>query len=152
MYLPEYIGMLQSGEQQLAEAFTVLAQRHGEDLEVRDMSRILASWSRQHAQALSALAQRFGATPSREPEALRRTLFAGVRTGPLGLMRDLQDTWLLGQQVSLNWLVLSQAARALRDADFQATCERLSGETKRQLDWLQARVNDAAPELLSVPA
>ncbi len=152
MFLPEYIGMLQSGEQQLAETFTALGERHKEDRDVRDMSLILGSWSRQHVQALAPFTQRYGAVGSQEPAALRRTLFSGARTGAWGLMRDLQDTWLLGQQVSLNWLVLSQAARALRDVELQATCERLSGETRRQLEWLRARIKDAAPILLSVPA
>ncbi|HEY9768407.1 MAG TPA: hypothetical protein V6C71_07830 [Coleofasciculaceae cyanobacterium] len=54
-------------------------------------------------------------------------------------------------EVSLCWIVLLQAARAVRDKELEAVCERLDGETNR-LSWLLTRIKHVAPQTLVVAA
>jgi len=153
MRIAEYLGRLQSAEQQLAEALAAVARRHADTSpEVATTGSLLAAWSRQHVAALARVIARYGERHSNQPEQLRRTLFQEPRSGAFGLLRDLQDTSILAYEVKLDWAILSQAARALRDEDLQALCRSLGAETERQIDWLHAQLVEAAPEILTVPA
>ncbi len=153
MYVAEYLGRLQSAEEQLADALAALSRRHSDtDPEVAMTGSLLAGWSQQHAAALAPIIARYGERHSNQPEQLRRTLFQEPRSGAIGLLRDLHDTSVLAQEVLGGWTVLAQAARALRDIEFQRLCRRLSAETQRQMDWLHTQLVEAAPEVLTVPA
>lgn len=152
MYVADYLGLVQSGEQQLAESLVATARRHGDtNPELAVTGRLLAAWSRQHVEALAPIVARYGERHSDEPEQLRRTLFQEPHQGGVGLLRDLQATHLLAQEVFLDWIVLGQAARALRDVEFQRLCERLRADTDRQMAWLYSQLRDAASEILVVP-
>jgi len=153
MYVAEYLGRLQSAEEQLAEALVAVSKRHSDTSpEVAMTGNLLSSWSRQHAAALAPVVAHYGQRHTSQPEQLRRTLFQEPRSGGLGLLRDLQDTSILAQEVLLDWTILGQAARALRDGELQELCRRLGAETQRQIDWLHTQLVEAAPEILTVPA
>lgn len=152
MYVAEYLGLVQSAERQLAESLAATAKRHGDaNPELATTGQFLASWSRRHLEALAPFVARYGERHSNEPEQLQRTLFQEPHQGGVGLLRDLQATHLLAQEVFLDWTVLGQAARALRDVELQQLCESLRAETERQMAWLYSQLRDAAPETLVVP-
>ena len=48
------------------------------------------------------------------------------------------------------WLS-SQAARALRDIQLLDTLKHMQNRNERQLTWLKTRINQAAPQILTVP-
>ncbi len=153
MYVAEYLGRLRSAEEQLAEALAAVSRRHSDTSpEVATTGSLLSSWSRRHAGALAPIIAHYGERHSNQPEQLRRTLFLEPRSGSLGLLRDLQDSIVLAQEVLLDWAILGQAARALRDGELAELCRRLGAETQRQVDWLRTQLLEAAPEVLTVPA
>jgi hypothetical protein len=71
-----------------------------------------------------------------------------VRSGPVGLLRDLQDLHVLGTLVQTTWTVITQAAQGLRDRDLIAMAQQANSDTPRQLSWLNTRMKAAAPQAL----
>ena len=45
-----------------------------------------------------------------------------------------------------------QAAHALRDAEMESILSGASSQTGRQADWLRTRLDQAAPQALTVPS
>jgi hypothetical protein len=60
---------------------------------------------------------RYGEHREQEPERLHAAALDGTRTGPVGLLRDLQDLYLLASLTELTWTVVGQAAQGLRDQE-----------------------------------
>jgi hypothetical protein len=144
-----YVGMLRAAEQSLADAFQRVADGHGEEPDVWFLCRGLAEQCQAHAHDLAPAVQRYGETRSdNEPERLEAEGLAETRSGPLGLLRDLQDLYILANFVDITWTVLRQAARALRDQELLSVIERCQQQTSIQLDWLQTRLKQAAAQAL----
>lgn len=148
MHVANYLALLQNSEQQLVDALLTVATHHGDEPDIYTTCKLLASWSGTHIEALDPLIDRYAEQKSEEPEQLSTALFHEPRTGSLALLRDLHDLWLLANEVNLCWMVLSQAAKALRDQDLQAACDREGEQTQRQISWLRTRIQQAAPQLL----
>ena len=150
MHVGNYLSLVHASEQQLARAFTQVADHHGDEPDVFQVCQFLADLSEQHVTRLRPLVDRYAEEKNDEPERLSQTLFSEPRSGSLALLRDLHDLWLLASEVQLCWTVLSQAAQGLRDNDLLAACEQGNQETKRQLTWLITRIKQAAPQTLIV--
>jgi anaerobic selenocysteine-containing dehydrogenase len=128
MHVANYLSLARQSEQHLAESFRAVADHHGHEPDVLQMTRLLASWSDQNFERLAPFVERYGKSKAKEPEALHHALFHGPRTGGLGLVRDLHDLWLLTQELRLSYEVLNQAAQALHDKEFKGV----------QTVWLRA--------------
>lgn len=152
MHVGNYLGLVHHSEQQLADAFKTIAEYHGDESDIYQTCLLLSSWSQQHVEALKPFVDRYSEQKSEEPERLTKTLFEEPRSGSLALLRDLHDLWLIANEVSLCWIVLLQAARALRDKELEAVCEKLDGETTRQVSWLMTRIKHVALQTLVVAA
>jgi hypothetical protein len=152
MHIGNYLGLVHNSEQKLAEAFLTIADHHGDEPDIMQTCQLLGSWSQQHVEALKPFIDRYSEEKSDEPERLTQTLFEEPRSGSLALLRDLHDLWLLANEVQLCWIVLDQAAKALRDQELESTCSQLSSQTKRQITWLFTRIKQAAPQALVVAA
>ena len=154
MHLWSYMRLLQESEEELAEALAVLAEYHEREPDIRATATLLAGWSRQHVQVLSALGERYklGECLEHRFETGAQQLFHGPRERRHGLLCDLHETWLLNQRVLLGWTVLEQAARALCHRDLVAICARMGSESDRQLGWLRARIIEVAPQVLIASA
>ncbi|WP_244295075.1 hypothetical protein [Micromonospora orduensis] len=85
-----------------------------------------------------------------EPDRLHSHLFSGTRTGGIGLLRDLQDLYLMAAECDITWTVVGQAAYGARDDELLAVVRRCEGETAIQLKWLRTRMKAAAPQALVV--
>ena len=68
----------------------------------------------------------------------------------LGLLRDLQDLYLLATLVDTTWTVVYQAAQGARDRELIEICQSCQAETSRQLKWIQTRMKVSAPQVLLV--
>lgn len=150
MHVGNYIGLVQSSEQQLAKAFAQVADHHGDEPDIYQVCQTLSGWSQQHVTDLQPLVDRYAATKNDEPDRLSQTLFEEPRSGGLALLRDLHDLYLLASEVELCWVVLLQAARGLRDQELESRCEEFDRTTKRQITWLMTRIKQAAPQTLIV--
>jgi hypothetical protein len=150
MHVGNYLGLLHASEQQLVDALLTVAEHHGDEPDIYQTCQLVSSWSQAAIAALKPLIDRYAEEKNEEPERLSQVLFTGPRTGGLALVRDLHDLWLLANEVQLCLGVLAQAAKALRDSELEAFCDRFSQQTKRQITWLHSRIQQAAPQALIV--
>jgi hypothetical protein len=152
MHLIVYLGLVHRAEQTLADSLRMVGQGHAQHPDVLFTCRTLAAMSDDHVARLTPIVDRYGeqrhGDDVEEPDRLHAEGLADVRTGPVGLLRDLQDLHVLGTLVQTTWTVIRQAAQGLRDGDLIAVCEHASAETSRQLSWLNTRMKAAAPQAL----
>jgi hypothetical protein len=139
-------------EQQLADAFALLADRHAREADVRDQGTLMAGWSAKHVEALEPAIHKYGKTVSERPERLRSALLSGTRVGGLGLLLDLKDMALLVQEMQLTWTALNEAAQELRDEALLDVVKNSGEETTKQLEWLKSRFKELAGQALTVDA
>jgi hypothetical protein len=150
MKLPVYLGMLQTAEGRLAESFRTVAAAHGDEPDVRAACVLLAEQCDAHVAALGPAVDRYGSEHDDEPERLHAVAVEESRSGPLALLRDLQDVHLLATFVDTTWTLVKQAAAALRDEDLQQTIADCEEETAVQVAWLTTRMTQAAPQVLVI--
>ncbi len=152
MHVGDYIGLVHRSERELSQAFADVAARNKEEPDVVSTCKLMASWSTEHINALEPFTKRYEEHRENEPEALREAIFKGPRSGGFGLLRDLHDLWLLANESHVSWIVLTQAARALRDEELVKVCSMGDKQNARQLAWLLTRVKQTAPQTLVVPS
>jgi hypothetical protein len=154
MNLIVYLGLVHHAEQTMADSLRTVGHGHAQHPDVLFTCQTLAAMSDDHVRRLTPIVERYGeqwhGDDVDEPDRLHADGLAEVRTGPVGLLRDLQDLHVLGTLVQTTWTVVRQAAQALRDTDLIELCELASSQTSRQLSWLNTRVKAAAPQALIV--
>lgn len=151
MNLDIYLGMLHEAEKTLAESFREVAAGHGDEPDVYFLCQTLAQQCDEHVRLLHPIVQRYGEDASDgEPERLHADGLSGTREGPVGLLRDLQDLYLLASLVDVTWTMVKQAGSALRDEELLDVVSRCDGQTTVQLRWLKTRMKQAAPQALVV--
>ena len=151
MNLNIYLGMLRKAEQTLSESFRQVAEGHGAEPDVHFLCHTLANQCEEHSRLLLPVVERYGEDRSdSEPDRLHAEGLATARQGPVGLLRDLQDLYLLASFVDVTWTMVNQAGSALRDRELLEIVSRCDGETAVQLRWLQTRMKQAAPQALLV--
>ncbi|MGZ4661579.1 MAG: hypothetical protein ACXVYB_09895 [Arthrobacter sp.] len=149
MNLSIYLGMLRRTEQTLAESFRQVSEGHGAEPDVHFLCQTLARQCDHHEELLQPIVERYGEdTSDNEPERLHAEGLSETRSGPVGLLRDLQDLYLLASLVDVTWTMVRQAAFALRDRELLSVVGECDAETATQLKWLQTRMKQAAPQAL----
>ncbi len=149
-HLATYVGMLHVGEQTLADSLRTVGQGHPAEADVFHACDTLATMSERHVAELAPIAERYGEQDVAEPERLHAEGLGQVRSGPVGLLRDLQDLYLLATLVQTSWTVVRQAAMGARDSELVDLAESAEAETNRQLRWLNSHLKQAAPQALLV--
>ena len=150
MMLDVYLGMLRRAEEVLAASFRTVGEGHVDEPDVYGICRLLAGQCDAHEQALRPVVERYGERPDDEPDRLHAVALGSTRTGPLGLLRDLQDLHLLAGMVDDTYTLIRQAASALRDEELLGVIARCKGETETQIAWVGTRMKQAAPQALVV--
>jgi hypothetical protein len=145
-----YLGMLHRSLDATATAFRRVAEAHGDEPDVEDTCRHLAVLADRQAAAVQPFAERYGEEAEDEPDRLHSELFRGTREGPLALLRDLQDLYLMASECDIAWTLIGQAAQGLRDDGLVATVAGCEADTQRQIAWLRTRMKQAAPQVLVV--
>ncbi|MEV1154867.1 hypothetical protein AB0J89_19195 [Micromonospora chokoriensis] len=150
MHLAHYLGLLHRAQVNLADAFRQVAKAHAEEPDIEHLCQQQAKRCDAHAEQLHPFAARYSEDAPDEPDRLHSQLFTGTRTGGIGLLRDLQDLYLMAAECDIAWTVVGQAAYGVRDEDLLAVVKRCEGETAIQLKWLRTRMKAAAPQALVV--
>ena len=148
MKLPVYIGLLDEAEATLASSFRVVADGHGDE---PDILQTFAKKCDAHREALKPVIGRYGEDVEGEEE--RRLTANGVkevRSGPLALMLDLQDLYVLVNHIDVTWMMVGLAAKGDRDKELQGVVEQCEDDSELQIRWLQTRMKQAAPQALLV--
>jgi hypothetical protein len=150
MQLAHYLGLLHRAQVDLAAAFRDVSEGHPEEADVHQLCRKLAAQCDRHAEKLAPFVERYGQDAPDEPDRLYSEIFHGSRTGGLGLLRDLQDLYLMAAECDVAWTLVGQAAQGLRDLDLFEVVSGCEGETATQMKWLRTRMKQAAPQALVV--
>jgi hypothetical protein len=150
MHLGHYIKLLHHSQETLTTAFREIAAAHADEPDVRVDCEKFAVRVEQHAAALEPSLQRHLSSSDDEPEHLLGRLFHGPRSGPLGLLRDLHDLYLLTTECDISWTLIAQGARGARDAQLIGIADACQPDVTVQLAWLRSRMKQAAPQALVV--
>lgn len=148
MHIAIYLGVITDAERTLASSWRTVADGHAAEADVHHLGHLLAGQCDSHVDALAPLVSRYGTQPDAEPERLAAQGLAEVRGGPVGLLRDLQDLYLLASFVDITWTLLGQVGRAVRDTELLSVVGRCDKQTAVQLSWLRTRLTQAAPQAL----
>ena len=146
-----FLGLAKATEEQLLDAFAVVAERHERNYELSRGATTCAVWSRQHLDWLGPFEDAYGLIPSENAETLRAALLSGTRAGILGEIQDLSDLAVLAERADMTWTVLYQGARELHDKGLEELAGRARDHNKRQIAWIRTELNHLAPDALSVP-
>jgi hypothetical protein len=147
MQIANYLGLIRRAEEKLAEAFERVGKQHAVEIDVLQMCKLFASWSLDHAENIRLLIEKYGEKKDDEPKDLSAALFE-MRMGALGMLRDLQGLWLMAGEVELCYIILNQAAQALRDKELELSCRQFGTQTYRQKSWLLTKIKHAASQTL----
>lgn len=150
MQVGHYLGLLHRAEDELASAYREVGAGHAREVDVFHLCGRLADQCERHAERLAPFAARYGEEGQDEPERLHSEIFEGSRDGPLGLLRDLHDLYLMTAECDMSWTLVGQAAQGLRDDELVEVVQACEGETQRQMAWLRTRMKQAAPQALVV--
>ncbi|MEV8213371.1 hypothetical protein [Leifsonia sp. NPDC077715] len=149
MKLPVYVTLLAESESTLARSYRQVADAHGDEPDIHYLCLTLAKQCENHRQKLDEVIERIGrASADDGPERLHADAIEEARSGPLGVLRDLQDLYLLASLTDVTWTVVKQAAQALVDHHLLDIVESCEKETSVQLRWLITRIKQAAPQAL----
>lgn len=150
MQLAHYLGLLHKAQVDLAAAFREVAEGHADEADVFHICNRLAAECDGHAERLGPFVARYGEDAPEEPDRLHSEIFRGSREGGIGLLRDLQDVYLMAAECDITWTLVGQAAQGARDTDLLAVVQACEGETAIQMQWLRTRMKQAAPQALVV--
>jgi hypothetical protein len=151
-HLSDYLGILEGSLTRMAQAAVAMTERHPSDPEVTGACCLFDVWLRRRLADLSPIADRCGRKQKAEGEKPRAVRAAPRKAGGLGLVRDLHDFWVLAHETKAAVIVLTQAARALRDKPFETLLESIAFETERQIGWILTKLKQSAPQALVVPS
>lgn len=150
MHIGNYINMVHKSQQDLAGAFMKVSKHHGHEPDIKETCQLLASWSYILVGKMQPFADKYKEEKNKEPDRLMRSLFKEPRKGGMGLLRDLQDIWLMASEAEVCSVILEQAAFGLRDQALVTLCNEINAQSKRQINWLLTRMKSVATQTLIV--
>jgi hypothetical protein len=151
MQLTHYLGLLTRAQTELAGAFREVGAGHRNEPDVFHTCERLASQCEKTGQELRPFAERYGQdADDDEPERLHSELFTGTRSGPLALLRDLHDLYLMACESAISWTVIRQASQGARDPALLELATRGETMTDGHVAWITTRIKQAAPQALVV--
>ena len=150
MHLANYLGYLHQTETDLAEGFRMVGEAHPQEVDVYHLTHALAKQCEEHAEKLKPFVDRYGEEKPEEPEKLYHEFVKQTRSGSLGLLRDMQDLYLMASACDISWTMIGQAAQGLRDRELLEVVNSCEVETYNQLKWIRTRMKVAAPQTLIV--
>jgi hypothetical protein len=150
MHLANYLGLLHESELDLANGFRTVAEGHPEEHDIYHLCHTLAKQCESHAEQLKPFVDRYGEEAPEEPERLYHEFFDEIRSGSLGLLRDLHDLYTMANFCDISWTMIGQAAQGARDRELLETVNACEGQTATQIKWIQTRMKQAAPQVLLV--
>ena len=145
-----YLGVVIATEEQLRDAFIVVAERHERNYEISRGATVLAVWSSEHVAKLERQRERYGRIPSESAELLRSVLLGGARVGVVGELNDLADLAILAERAEMTWTIVVQGAHELHDEDLLEVASSARDETRRQIAWLRTQIEHEAPDAIAV--
>lgn len=152
---------LHDAETDFARTCRHVAERQAADHGTHYPCRILARQSDERARQVREAAQRYNRDLS-VPRHLEGAAAAASMVRKKGshlmkrrpssgllLLRDLRELFLTAQTANAHWLLLGQAALALRDAELVEDVNRMHKELLTSIKWVKTRLKEAAPQVVA---
>jgi hypothetical protein len=157
---------LHRSEAQLARAVTGMMRRQASDQDAVHVGQLLASWARTHVRRLAevggeydvrlasgvdpepTVAQVVDGVVDRVTRAIGELVTARPDSG-MALLAELRRVHLAAAAASVDWVVLGQAAQALRDEVLLDLVQECHPETLRTMRWANGRIKEAAPQAIA---
>ncbi|CAA9460731.1 MAG: hypothetical protein AVDCRST_MAG28-3133 [uncultured Rubrobacteraceae bacterium] len=149
-HLANYLQYLAKAEANLAEGFRKIGEAHADEVDIYHTSDTLAEQCEAHVEKLRPFCEEYGEEGTAEPDRLYHELFTETRQGGLGLLRDMQDLYLMASACDISWTMIGQAAQGLPDMELLEVVNLCEAQTATQLKWLKTRMKQAAPQALLV--
>ena len=146
---------------ELADEYRKVGKRHAAEVDVFHMANTLAAQCELQAQSLGVHAERYGTElPTADQDGLWEGILAPLRrtqADSLGqsslpgllLLHDLRQLHLVIEEAAMLWLVVGQAAQAVRDPELLEVVTRSREEITKQLMWVTTRIKETAPQVLA---
>jgi hypothetical protein len=150
MFLSNYLGIMHDAEIDLAEGFRKVADGHAAEADVYHICHLLAKQCDAHAEELKPFVDRYGEEKSGEPDRLYQDFLEETREGSFGLLRDLQDLYMMANFCDITWTMLGQAAQGIADTELLETVNSCEGQTTIQIKWIKTKMKQSAPQTLIV--
>ena len=149
--IPHYLGAVKIGEQQLAEAFKMISERHSRESEISKECYKFSEWATGHVVTLQPFVEQYGMRENLSLEQLRGSLFQGSRIGSLGLLHDLQDLSVMTNALRTNYTILHQATASIKDEAFEKVSDDLGEQVNKEITWLCTQIKIVSPQAVTVP-
>ena len=149
--IAHYLGAIKIGEQQLAEAFKQVGERHSREPEPREMCYQFSQWASGHVEGLEPYVEKYGKQQNLSLAQLRGSLFQGARVGSLGMLHDYQDLSVLTNALRTNYTILHLAAVNMKDEAMVKVAEEFGEQVNREIDWLCTQIKVVSPQAVVVP-
>ena len=160
MKLDKAIEDVQDAEAELAKQLRVVGERHAVEHDLYHLGHTLAKQCADHLERLAPFAERYGASAADDQagespgllETLRHKsaeLLGRSEMSGLLLLRDLRNLYLSAQEAELAWVILAQAAQAVRDRELLQEVSLCHEEAEARGKWLRTRIKESAPQILA---
>lgn len=161
MKLDIAIRAVADSETALSHQLNALGERHKADHDVFHLTETLQRIARANLERLAPHGQRYDIEVDADVQeehgaglldkAREKTSeLVGRRPEPgLLLIRDLRELHLLYARASIDYVILSQGAKAARDSELLHACDRCHAQTLRGMKWTVTRIKTAAPQVLT---
>lgn len=150
MHLWHHLQLLHRAQENLAAAYRDVAAGHQGEVEVFYIAQKLARQADEQAATLDPYLSRYQRQGPPEPDPRPSAGFGGPRGPGLGMLRDLQDLYLMVAECDSCWLMVDQAAQGARDTELLAQVRRCHAEAQTQLAWLRTQLSETAVQILVV--
>jgi hypothetical protein len=161
MNLDNAIKGVLDAEASLAKRLLAVGERHAAEHDVYHLGHTLARQAADHVTQMTPFAERYRLTRPAPAQAgdspgiletLRQKgsqLMGRTESAGMLLLRDLRETYLLAQAAEIAWIVLQQAALAVRDGELLDVISACHEETETCAKWLRTRIKETAPQVLA---
>jgi len=160
MKLGKAIEDVRDAEAELATQLRSVGERHAAEHDLYHLGHTLAEQCAGHVQQLVPSAGKYSASLHQNKIAESPGVLAALRqkstelTGRsekpgLLLLRDLRHLYLTAQQAEIAWVILVQAAQAIRDAELLSVSETCREQAETCGKWLRTRIKESSPQILA---
>jgi hypothetical protein len=158
--LDKAISDVQDAEADLAKELRTIGERHAVEHDLYHLGHTLAKQCADHLERIAPFADRYGATERDDGVAESAGLIETLRhksaellgrseMSGLLLLRDLRNLYLTSQEAEIAWVILAQAAQAVRDRELLQVVSLCHEEAEARGKWLRTRIKEAAPQVLA---
>lgn len=150
MQLANSLELLRQAAVNLTAAYREVARAHRGETEVVMIAGQLAARCEEQAEAVGPFVRRYQGTDPDGPDWSPSARFTGPRGPGAGLLRDLQELYLMAAECDIGWTVLERCAEGARDTELLGVVRRCHADTRIQLAWLRTQLTQAAVQALVV--